>query len=306
MPASASFLACLSASGIACSSALRTVSNRFLASSGSVSSASCTVRRIRSTSLLQLLPLLLQLLLDLLALVGVAERSAGRCPSRRRASRRAGPGPRRAAWPGSRISVMSSENWFDDCLRSWSRRSFSCWPARVPSVSACESAALLQRLGGLADVLAALLDLLAGLGHAFAVLLVLHPLLELVGVAEDLLLLVAEPLELPLDLLRACSSFAASRADCSSFRRSFRSAWRWASSLRRLSTCRVSRCSCSFGESCFRRAGAAPRSGSPGSRARAGRAAAARGCRPTPRPPRCRELLRTTSNSRALSLSSAW
>ena len=29
----------------------------------------------------------------------------------------------------------------------------------------------------------------------------LHPLAELVGVAEDLLLLVAEPLELPLDLL---------------------------------------------------------------------------------------------------------
>ena len=50
-------------------------------------------------------------------------------------------------------------------------------------------------------MLAALLDLLAGLGHPFAVLLVLHPLVQLVGVAEDLLLLVAEPLELPLDLL---------------------------------------------------------------------------------------------------------
>ena len=62
-------------------------------------------------------------------------------------------------------------------------------------------AALLERLGGLADVLAALLDLLAGLGHAVAVLLALHPLPELVGVAEDLLLLVPEPLELPLDLL---------------------------------------------------------------------------------------------------------
>ena len=47
----------------------------------------------------------------------------------------------------------------------------------------------------------ALLDLLAGLGHAFAVLFVLHPLLQLVDVAEDLLLLFAEPLELPLDLL---------------------------------------------------------------------------------------------------------
>ena len=62
-------------------------------------------------------------------------------------------------------------------------------------------AALLQRLGRLADVVAPLLDLLAGLGHAFAVLFVLHPLLQLVDVAEDLLLLFAEPLELPLDLL---------------------------------------------------------------------------------------------------------
>ena len=61
--------------------------------------------------------------------------------------------------------------------------------------------ALFERLGRLADVLAALFDLLAGLGHPVAVLLALHPLAELVGVAEDLLLLVAEPLELPLDLL---------------------------------------------------------------------------------------------------------
>src|SRR5262249_43978188 len=36
---------------------------------------------------------------------------------------------------------------------------------------------------------------------AVAVLLALHPLAELVGVAEDLFLLVAEPLELALDLL---------------------------------------------------------------------------------------------------------
>ena len=61
--------------------------------------------------------------------------------------------------------------------------------------------ALLERLGGLADVLAALLHLLAGLGHPLAVLLALHPLAELVGVAEDLLLLLPQPLELPLDLL---------------------------------------------------------------------------------------------------------
>ena len=61
--------------------------------------------------------------------------------------------------------------------------------------------AFLERLGGLADVLAALFDLLAGLGHPLLVLLALHPLAELVGVAEDLLLLVAEPLELALELL---------------------------------------------------------------------------------------------------------
>ena len=50
-------------------------------------------------------------------------------------------------------------------------------------------------------MLAALLHLLPGLGHPLAVLLVLHPLAELVGVAEDLLLLLPQPLELPLDLL---------------------------------------------------------------------------------------------------------
>ncbi len=60
--------------------------------------------------------------------------------------------------------------------------------------------ALLERLRGLAEVLAALFDLLARLGHPLLVLLLLHALAQLVGVAEDLPLLVAEPFELPLDL----------------------------------------------------------------------------------------------------------
>ena len=58
-------------------------------------------------------------------------------------------------------------------------------------------------LGRLPDMLAALVDLLAGVGHPVAILFALHPFPELVGIAEDLLLLVPEPLELPLDLL-AC------------------------------------------------------------------------------------------------------
>ena len=62
-------------------------------------------------------------------------------------------------------------------------------------------AAFLECLGGLTDMLAALVDLLAGVGHAVAILLALHPLSELVGIAEDLLLLIPEPLELPFDLL---------------------------------------------------------------------------------------------------------
>ena len=148
--------------------------------------------------------------------------------------------------------------------------------------------ALLERLGGLADVLAALLDLLAGLGHAFAVLLALHPLAELVGVAEDLLLLVAEPLELPLDLLAwPAASLAASRADCSSLSRSFRSVCRWASSRSRLRTCRVSRCSCSLLRELLllARAGSAPRSGSPRSTSSSCSSCRCDGLPPEPPPP---------------------
>ena len=104
------------------------------------------------------------------------------------------------AW--SRISVISSENRFDASLRS-SFAEVVQLPAGAGAFGeGLREPAFLERLGGLADVLAALLDLLAGLGHPVAVLLALHPLAELVGVAEDLLLLVAEPLELPLDLLR--------------------------------------------------------------------------------------------------------
>ena len=62
---------------------------------------------------------------------------------------------------------------------------------------ACGTLALLECLGRLADMLAALVDLLARVGHPVAVFFALHPFAELVGIAEDLLLLVSEPLELP-------------------------------------------------------------------------------------------------------------
>ncbi len=61
-------------------------------------------------------------------------------------------------------------------------------------------AAFLEGLGSLADVLAALLHLRAGFGHSVPIFLALHPLSDLVGVAEDLLLLLPEPLELSFDL----------------------------------------------------------------------------------------------------------
>jgi hypothetical protein len=58
-----------------------------------------------------------------------------------------------------------------------------------------------EGLGRLPDVLPRLFEVLAGLRHPLVVLRLLHLLAELVGVAEDLLLLLAEPLKLPLDLL---------------------------------------------------------------------------------------------------------
>ena len=51
------------------------------------------------------------------------------------------------------------------------------------------------------DVLAALFQGLPGVGHPLAVLLALHPLAKFVGIAEDLLFLLAEPLQLAFDLL---------------------------------------------------------------------------------------------------------
>ena len=86
-------------------------------------------------------------------------------------------------------------------------------------------------------MLAALLDLLSRIRHAFAVFLLFHALSQLVGIAQDLLLLIPEPFELPLDLLLAPAAvLAASSADCSSLSRSLTSDWRWASSRSRLST----------------------------------------------------------------------
>ena len=193
-------------------------------------------------------------------------------------------------------------------MRSCSRRSFNCWPARAPSVSGLREPAFLERLRGLADVLAALLDLLARLGHPLLVLLVLHPLAQLVGVAEDLLLLVAESLELALDLRAGLGVLAASRADWSSLSRSFRSLCRWASSRSRLSTCRFSRLlalALGLVPAGIARC-AAPRSGSRRATIRAAGAAAA-SCSLELRLLRlCCELLRMTWNSRARSLSRAW
>ena len=76
------------------------------------------------------------------------------------------------------MSVASSVNRLAAPLRSSSRRSFNWRPARAPSVRACPEAALLERLGRLANVLAALLDLLSGVGHPFAVFLSFHALLN--------------------------------------------------------------------------------------------------------------------------------
>ena len=96
---------------------------------------------------------------------------------------------------------MSCAKRSDVFLRRSSRTSVHLLPGAGPLVDGLREPAFLERLGGLADVLAGLLDLLALLGHPVAVLLVLHPLADLVGVAEDLLLLLAEPLELALELL---------------------------------------------------------------------------------------------------------
>ena len=62
--------------------------------------------------------------------------------------------------------------------------------------------ALLEGFRCLADVFATLLELLTRIGHAIAVFFSFHPLAHLVGVAEDLLFLFAQPLELPLDVWR--------------------------------------------------------------------------------------------------------
>ena len=54
-------------------------------------------------------------------------------------------------------------------------------------------------------MLAALLDLLSRIRHALAIFLLFHALPQLVGIAQDLLLLIPEPFELPFDLLLGLS-----------------------------------------------------------------------------------------------------
>ena len=176
------------------------MSKRFLARSGSVSSASPHRATHPLDEVFELLPLLFEALLDLLAILGVAERLAG------------------AILLGFEllgeailvfVELLRPVAHLGQVVGELVRRLLAEVLADVVQLPAgagpfgqgLRESALLERLGGLADVLAALLDLLPGLGHPFAVLLGLHPFLELVGVAEDLLLLVPEPLELPLDLL---------------------------------------------------------------------------------------------------------
>ena len=69
-----------------------------------------------------------------------------------------------------------------------------------PFVERLRDLPFFEGFGGLPDLLASLVDLGASFGHPVAVLLALHPLADLVGVAEDLLFLVAKPLQLPLGL----------------------------------------------------------------------------------------------------------
>ena len=77
----------------------------------------------------------------------------------------------------------------------------------------------------------------AALGHPLLVLRLLHSLGQLVRVAQHLLLLLPEPLELLADLFPLFLGLGFLQADCSSFSRSFRSFCRRASSRSRLSTC---------------------------------------------------------------------
>ena len=104
--------------------------------------------------------------------------------------------------PGRASRSRSSAKRSDDFLRRSSRTwSIFLLLGPGPFGHGLREPASFEGLGRLADVLAGLLDLLALLGHPLAVLLALHPLLKLVGVAEDLLLLLAEPLELAVELL---------------------------------------------------------------------------------------------------------
>ncbi len=183
MPASARRSATFKASGIAFSFALRTASKRLLGQQGLGLLGVLHGAPHPVEELVELLLLLLEALPGLLALSGIAEGTLGV----------AVPGVE----PVGELALLLVEAaglvaHLGHLLGEPIRGVLAEILADVVELPAGAGAfgeglrepAFLERLGGLADVLAALLDLLAGVGHAVAVLLALHPLAELVGVAD--------------------------------------------------------------------------------------------------------------------------
>ena len=161
---------------------------------------------------------------------------------------------RRRAW--SRISVISSENRFAAPLRSSSRRSLNCRPARAPSVRACgrrpsssasEAWRTCSRLWSTCWRASAIRSRFSSRSIRSRS----SSVSRRICCCWSLSLLSCRSIS-----SRAGCVLAASRADCSSLSRSFTSFWRWASSRRRLRTWPVSRCSCSRCDSfsCWARA----------------------------------------------------
>ena len=188
-------------------------------------------------------------------------------------------------------------------MRSCSRRSFELLAGAGALGEGLREPALLERLGGLAEVLAALLDLLPRLGHPLLVLLALHPLAQLVGVAEDLLLLVAEPLELALDLLAGLLRLRRLEGRLQLLEPLVEVALplgQLAEPVEHLPVLGLLRARAASGSAASGRC-AAPRSGSHRGSGRAGGAAAAIGCWRTPAAAALLRRLRMTWNSRARS-----
>ena len=99
------------------------------------------------------------------------------------------------------MSVISCENRFAAFLRSSSRKSLNWRPARAPSVRACGT----RPCSSASDAWRTCSRLSSTcwrcVGHPLPVFFALHPFAELVGITQDLLLLLSEPLELSFDFL---------------------------------------------------------------------------------------------------------